>query len=331
MLGHSAAGKTSYMALMYELMNRGVNGFRVTAATDDDHHQLVRSARAIRAGYYPDATDRRHRYALRLRHQQSPVLDFVWKDFRGDALTEYSTSAQKRELNADLHAADGIVVFVDLPELLTNDRAYRKTRFLNVLVTEALGERTCPTPLVIAATKIDLVAPWMDREPFAAAFTPMVQAVSESLHVHGTVVELSCGSEPGGIPGPVLFCLAHGSSPAPGSCRRRTPRPSNTPRPPSATTPGGNRLPSPGLERAPLGGRIANLPALPKSKGETAPASRGLAQTGDAGFLNKIDNPAPFLKGGPGPQSRIPLSWGPTPGKDFFLWWGFPRVFLAGS
>jgi Double-GTPase 2 len=210
MLGHSAAGKTSYMALMYELMHRGVNGFSVTAAQDGDHRRLMRDAHAIRAGRYPHPSDRRHEYALRLRHHHNPVFDFLWKDFRGAALTERSSSAQKRELHDDLLAADAIVLFVDLHDLLTDHRAPRKVRFLTVLVTEALGERTRPTPLVIACTKCDLVDPSADTTPFATAFAPMIDAVANSQHTHGTIVQLSCGLRPANVQGPVLFCLALG-------------------------------------------------------------------------------------------------------------------------
>jgi hypothetical protein len=210
MLGHSAAGKSSYMALMYELMHRGVNGFSVSAARDQVHHQLLRDARAIRRGSYPDATDRRHQYALRLRHRRSTVVDFVWKDYRGAALTEFSTSEQKAQLHADLRTADGIVLFVDLPELLVEERSRRKVRFLTVLVADALEDRSRPTPLVIACTKSDLVAPSMDPAPFVTALTPITDAVAASFHVHSTVVELSCGPRPSGIAVPVLFSLAFG-------------------------------------------------------------------------------------------------------------------------
>jgi len=210
MLGHSAAGKSSYMALMYELMFQGVNGFTVTAEQDLVHYQLIHAARAIRTGSYPDPTDRRSSYQLRLRHRQSSVIEFVWKDFRGNALMEYSTSEQQQEPHRDLQSADGIVLFVDLPELLTDAYAQQKVRFLTVLITDALGERTRPTPLVIACTKSDLVQPWMDPAPFVSAFTPMIDAVAASVHIHGTLVKLSCGPAPEGIQGPVLFCLALG-------------------------------------------------------------------------------------------------------------------------
>jgi hypothetical protein len=210
MLGHSDAGKTTYMSLMYELMNKGVNGFSISAATDADHRRLMQDARAIRKGRYPDPSNRRHEYALRLRHNSSQVLDFRWKDFRGGVLTERSTSAQKRELQDDLMTADGIVLFVDLHDMVTSRHARRKVRFLNVLVTDVLSRRDRPTPMVIAATKCDLVGDSVDLSPFESAFEPMIEAISASQHTHGTLVELTCGPRPVNVHGPVLFCLALG-------------------------------------------------------------------------------------------------------------------------
>ena len=66
MLGHSGAGKTTYVSLMYAEMHKGVAGFRVRAGDDDHHRQLMADAKAIRAGTYPAATHRRARYDLAL-------------------------------------------------------------------------------------------------------------------------------------------------------------------------------------------------------------------------------------------------------------------------
>jgi hypothetical protein len=57
MLGHSDAGKTTYMSLMYEMMGRGVGGFVVSAENPDDHVRLSAAAKAIRTGRYPPVSD----------------------------------------------------------------------------------------------------------------------------------------------------------------------------------------------------------------------------------------------------------------------------------
>src|SRR3954470_10076158 len=94
MLGKSNAGKTSYVSAMYDAMNGGVGGFTVRTERAADHQRLRRNAQQMRSGRFPEATSRRSVYPLQLWHDQDRVFDFVWRDYRGGALTEGSNSAQ---------------------------------------------------------------------------------------------------------------------------------------------------------------------------------------------------------------------------------------------
>ena len=66
MLGHSGAGKTTYLSLMYTEMQDGIGGFQVRAKNSSQHRQLLADAQAIRSSQYPPATNHRASYNLAL-------------------------------------------------------------------------------------------------------------------------------------------------------------------------------------------------------------------------------------------------------------------------
>jgi hypothetical protein len=210
MLGHSDAGKTSYVALMYELMSTGIDGFSIAATDDDDDRRLKAAAAAIHDGRYPPPSDRRDEYSLLLRHGSSAFFEFRWRDYRGGALTERSDSPQAAALLADLEEADGIVVFVDAGDLLSNPRARGKTRSLSFLVSRALAERDRITPLVIAWTKWDLLPESVDADRLWQPFESLVRAAATAENVAGTAIPLVCGPQPENVAIPVVWCLALG-------------------------------------------------------------------------------------------------------------------------
>jgi hypothetical protein len=212
MLGHSGAGKTTYMALMYEQLNRGLAGFRVSAERNADHQRLLRQAGDIRRRRYPPPSDQRAVYDLLLRHEGSDVVEFRWRDYRGGALTERTASGQTTELIEDLASADGIVAFLDAKELYAGSRAaLRQARSISVLLTTALEKRKAITPLVLALTKADLLPAGADlTQPLTTAFGSLVSAVMAARHVAGTALTVACGPEPHSVEIPVLWCLHYG-------------------------------------------------------------------------------------------------------------------------
>ncbi|WP_380282109.1 hypothetical protein [Kitasatospora purpeofusca] len=214
MLGHSAAGKTSYLSLMYAAMCDGVEGMTLSTADRGAHHALLADARAIRRGRYPRASDRPRRYEFVLCHDGDGIFPFRWTDHRGGALTEHrGSSPQAARLHDDLVAADGIVLFVDALRLDTDPDAAEDIRRLVVRVHQAVADREeSVTPLVIALTKTDLVdldAPDA-QERFVGPFLPLIEAVQETRHIQGAFIPLVCGPEPEGVALPVLWTLRFG-------------------------------------------------------------------------------------------------------------------------
>ncbi|MET9402462.1 hypothetical protein [Kitasatospora sp. NPDC002965] len=214
MLGHHAAGKTSYLSLMYAAMCDGVEGMTLSTADATAHRVLTSGARDILSGRYPRPSDRPRAYDFVLRHDGADVFPFRWKDHRGGALTEHrSDSRQAADLHDDLVAADGIVLFVDALRLDIDPEAAEAVRRLTVRVHQALADREeTLTPLVIALTKADLVDLGADdaEDRFVGPFRPLIEAVAETRHIQGAFIPLVCGPEPENVALPVLWTLRFG-------------------------------------------------------------------------------------------------------------------------
>lgn len=208
MLGHEAAGKTSYLSAMYEEMNGGSEGFTVRAQRPADHQRLMSLARHIRSGTYPPPNARRSNYLLRLHHAGQPIFDFVWRDYRGGALTETSDSAQASQLRADAAAAGGLVLTIDSTRLTSGPRAQAHVRPLIATTVKLLRERQETTALVIALTKWDLVA---DQDAAARRardlLGDLIAAVGATDDVYGLIIPVACGPQAVNVIFPVLWCL----------------------------------------------------------------------------------------------------------------------------
>lgn len=214
MLGHSGAGKTTYLSLMYAEMQEGIAGFRVQADDQEHHKQLLSDARQIRASRYPPATRQRASYDLTLSYGGRPVLPFTWRDHRGGAASGRSTEgADVAQLTADLKEADGIVIFADGAAISRDPAASRMAARLSSHVLRAMHERAqVQFPLVIAVTKSDLVDLDNDKvtEKILAPFDDLTRAVAATRHIIGTIIPISCGPKPLNVVAPVLWSLRFG-------------------------------------------------------------------------------------------------------------------------
>ena len=214
MLGHSAAGKTTYVSLMYAAMRDGIQGFALRTEDLHAHRSLTSAAEAVLCGRYPDVSSRRSVFEFVLQYEGRDVFPFRWRDYRGGALSErQADSAQARQLHEDLVRAQGIVDFVDAHRLLNDSTAPRDMRRLTVLVQRALEARAEElTPLVLTFTKSDLVdlskEGLLDRliEPFQG----LIDGVAQTQHLRGAVVPVACGPEPVNVAVPVLWSLHYG-------------------------------------------------------------------------------------------------------------------------
>lgn len=208
MLGHSNAGKTTYIAMMYALMRKGYGGFKVRAEDGALDRELRAAADAVRQGSYPPPSSRREQHVFRLSHGRRTVAGFTWTDYRGGALSSRTDDEETARVLAELTGANGIVVFVDAHHLAHGDRGGREVRRLTVLLQRAMEGRTSRIPVVLAYTKADLLT---STDAWARATAPLdllQQSLDGASMVRAATVALSCGPQPAGVQVPVLWCLA---------------------------------------------------------------------------------------------------------------------------
>ena len=214
MLGHSGAGKTTYLSLMYAEMQDGIGGFQVRAKNSSQHSQLLADARAIRSSRYPPATNRRASYDLALSYNSSEVLPFTWRDHRGGAASGRTSDAEDvGQLHKDLLESDAIVMFFDGRALVHDPVAARNASKLSSHVLRAMRDRPeIPTPLVVAVTKSDLIDVNDDKvgEKVFAPVAELVKAVAATQHIVGTLIPVACGPSPMNVVVPVLWSLRFG-------------------------------------------------------------------------------------------------------------------------
>jgi len=208
MIGHSGAGKTSYMAAMYEAMSSGVSGFSVRAERQADHTALVKDARLLQKGKFPPASSQRKVYRLQLWFSGQRVFDFVWHDYRGGALTETSSSRQAMELRSDLATGGGLVILLDSTELTGGIRAQARVRPLVATAIRMLSQQESVMPMAIVLTKWDLVRN-VDKTLDAAGdvFGELVDAVAKTSNICGALIPVSTTQDLVSVTLPVMWCL----------------------------------------------------------------------------------------------------------------------------
>lgn len=210
MLGHSNAGKTTYIAAMYGLMRSGYRGFRVRATDEAQDRDLAASARAIRSGRYPPPSSRRDEHSFELTYQGRRIADFTWTDYRGGALGERASDAETAAVLAELGRADGLVLFVDAARLAAATAGDHEVRWLTVLLQRAIGarSRSRTVPVVLACTKADLVSGADAWSRAVAPIRELAGAITGSPRVAGVTVAVSCGRTPLAVHVPVLWCVS---------------------------------------------------------------------------------------------------------------------------
>ena len=174
-----------------------------------EHQLLRRNARLMRLGTFPEASNRRSVYQFQLWHGEDRVFDFVWRDYRGGALTEGSGSAQAVQLRADMESAGGLVIMVDSTELTGNPRSRAAVRPLVSTAIRLLSQRKELMPVVVALTKWDLVATTAQQTNEAARdlLGGLMDAISGTDHLYGALIPVACGRQPLNVVLPVLWCL----------------------------------------------------------------------------------------------------------------------------
>lgn len=215
MIGHSGAGKTTYMTAMYELLSNGINGFSIKARDTDLHKRLLVLSNEMKKGRYPAATDIHTEYCFQLQHNRSDVLPFTWYDYRGGALTQRNEhSSEVTDLVNRVAAANALIVFFDGDKLMKNDYSvmmeYRITQIcIQQAVSKIKDNGFIPISLVI--TKGDRPDLDIGKSPMLEYIQKMVAAIGENENVGGLMTATIVNyKEVENVQFPFLISMVHG-------------------------------------------------------------------------------------------------------------------------
>jgi hypothetical protein len=213
LLGPSNVGKSTYLSSMYHAMQGSRRGFTLSATQERDHAHLMGQAEQILAGRYPPGTNHRITYETVLRHQGQEVMTISWRDHRGGALQERSSSAEAADLLKALASAHGLLVFADAPGLLgSQGRSNHQARELTVQLMRALPQlHSRILPLTLVISKMDLVPAEQDtRARVLAPLESLLGSLSQAPNIHLKVAWVACNPRPAGVLGPALWTLCFG-------------------------------------------------------------------------------------------------------------------------
>lgn len=114
MVGHSGAGKTSFMAGMYKYLGDDKEGYGIRATKVQQKQQLERMTKLLDKGMYPSSTDVQQMYNFQLTCKGEDIIPFNWMDYRGGILlSDEPDDEDMNKFMAAISTADALVVFLD--------------------------------------------------------------------------------------------------------------------------------------------------------------------------------------------------------------------------
>lgn len=237
MLGHSSAGKTTYMAALYYRMTKGVynykmrydewNNYWYKHYTQGNRHytreeakkegkELETTSLNVSKGIYPPPTAIRQEYVFRMGHKTFREVEFNWFDYRGGALMERSSqSSESASLIVKIKKSDALIVFLDgtkLEEpLQKNEREFRR---LVYLVKNAISGITVGSgssfPISFVITKNDLCRDVLNSEGYKYFRANILNDIQQSEKVAALVTMISVNREHiYNVQWPLFFSIRH--------------------------------------------------------------------------------------------------------------------------
>lgn len=188
MVGNKESGKTTYMAGSFGVLEGGINNFFVdTDASSKKWFQ--RLFRSIKQGDYPNPTDKRQNYNLKLYHKRQKILDFEWVDYNGGVITE----ANVEKFKQDMDSSDGIMIFLEAHALWQNRPSVHKLRRIISLIQEHLENYDKPLlSVIIVLTKYDNIPVDVSFDEVTKNLQNFMTAVKDNKKIYARIVPISC-------------------------------------------------------------------------------------------------------------------------------------------
>lgn len=160
MVGHSGAGKTSFMAGMYKYLGDSSDGYGIRAKNSNQKRQLERMAQQLSYGRYPSSTDVQQMYNFEFTCNGDDVVPFNWMDYRGGILlSDDPDEADMDKFMEALAQADALVVFLDGTKLIEKTSKWNMEYdiLLSCIANSLNVKHQSWFPICFVVTKCDLV------------------------------------------------------------------------------------------------------------------------------------------------------------------------------
>ncbi len=188
MIGNKESGKTTYMASAFGLLVDGVSGFYTE--TDDATKQWFQKLfEEIKAGGYPDVTDKRGSYHFELYYNQKKVLKFDWIDYNGGIITDTSID----NLEKDITDSEGMMIFLEAEALWQNKMFAHRFRRIIALLTEHLESGSRPLfSVIVVLTKYDKIPNNVSLDEVIKPIREFLDTAQSNKRLYTRVVPVSC-------------------------------------------------------------------------------------------------------------------------------------------
>ena len=215
MVGHSGAGKTSFMAGLYRYLGESTDGYGISAKKENQKRQLSRMADALSKGRYPAGTDVQSQYEFSFTVHGEDLVPFNWIDYRGGILLSDSPdeSDMDKFMNS-IQKADALVVFLDGEKLSQPGSCWNMEYdiLISCIENSLSVSHNSWFPISFVITKCDLVS---DGTSFYGLhrFENLFSQISQSKTVGSMLIQCSITSDVYFSPFLVLAYSVYGGSP----------------------------------------------------------------------------------------------------------------------
>lgn len=237
MLGHSSAGKTTYMAALYYRMSNGAYDYKMRydhwtnyfykrytkhninytiGESEREGKDLEKISQNVSRGIYPPPTAIRQEYVFKMRYKHYNEIEFNWFDYRGGALMERSSqSSEAAELISKLKNSNALIVFLDGTtlegDLSQNEKEYRR---LIYLVKNAMSnitvEKDTYFPISFVITKDDICTSVLNSDGFNYVWDNLLKDIAQSKTFAGLITWATVNKEHiYNVHWPLLFSIRH--------------------------------------------------------------------------------------------------------------------------
>ncbi len=222
MVGHSGAGKTSFMAGMYKDLGDSSkkSDYGIRAKNWRQKESLERMAKDLAAGKYPAGTDVQEKYEFSFVYKGDELIPFTWIDYRGGILLSDSPDDENEmnQFKEAIKGADALIVFLDGQKLSQRFKGREEYLILMSCIEQSLSvSHSSWLPISFVVTKCDICDKTKLNEGLTF-FKNLFSQIHISENVHGMLVFSSITSKSYNIPFKVLAFSIYGGTPI---CKKR--------------------------------------------------------------------------------------------------------------